>query len=177
MTVRRFVGATARDCLRRAKETLGADAVVVSNRAVEGGVEIVAMSPESLNAISQQLRPMDAAPAPRMAPPAVDPAYDSDYTVSLSAARREAARQPGPPLVRPWEPQRLDTPVASKPAAAAEPAVVRPVHPAPAAAGRSGCEQNCQCRSGTCDGQARSCGARRANPTRQGRTDGAASGI
>ena len=38
MTVRRFVGATARDCLRRAKETLGADAVVVSNRAVEGGV-------------------------------------------------------------------------------------------------------------------------------------------
>lgn len=132
MTVRRFVGATARDCLRRAKETLGADAVVVSNRAVEGGVEIVAMSPESLNAISQQLRPMDPSPTPRPAPSVVDPAYDSDYTVSLSAARREAARQPGPPLVRPWEPQRLDTPVAGKPAAASEPAAVRPVHPAPA---------------------------------------------
>jgi flagellar biosynthesis protein FlhF len=133
MTVRRFVGATARDCLRRAKETLGADAVVVSNRAVDGGVEIVAMSPESLNAISQQLRPMDSAPAQRPAPPAVDPAYDSDYTVSLSAARREAARQPGPPLVRPWEPQRLDAPAAAKPAAAAEPAPVRPVPAAPAA--------------------------------------------
>jgi flagellar biosynthesis protein FlhF len=133
MTVRRFVGATARDCLRRAKETLGADAVVVSNRAVDGGVEIGAMSPESLNAISQQLRPMDSAPAQRPAPPAVDPAYDSDYTVSLSAARREAARQPGPPLVRPWEPQRLDAPAAAKPAAAAEPAPVRPVPAAPAA--------------------------------------------
>lgn len=105
MTVRRFVGATARDCLRRAKEVLGADAVVVSNRAVEGGVEIVAMSPESLDAISQQMRPTGAAPASRPAPPA-DPAYDMDYTVSLSAARREAARQPGPPLVRPWEPPK-----------------------------------------------------------------------
>lgn len=107
MTVRRFVGATARDCLRRAKEVLGADAVVVSNRAVEGGVEIVAMSPESLDAISHQLRPTDAVPPPVPATQ-VDTPYDSDYTVSLSVARREAARQPGPPLVRPWEPQRLD---------------------------------------------------------------------
>ncbi|MDZ4255176.1 MAG: hypothetical protein U1A72_21605 [Sulfuritalea sp.] len=57
MTARRFVGATARDCLRRAKEELGPDAVVISNRAVQNGVEIVAMSPESLDAISHNLRP------------------------------------------------------------------------------------------------------------------------
>jgi flagellar biosynthesis GTPase FlhF len=35
MTVKRFVGATARDCLRRAKEEFGPDAVVISNKAVE----------------------------------------------------------------------------------------------------------------------------------------------
>jgi flagellar biosynthesis protein FlhF len=57
MTARRFVGATARDCLRRAKEELGPDAVVISNKAVQNGVEIVAMSPESLDAISHNLRP------------------------------------------------------------------------------------------------------------------------
>ena len=102
MTVRRFVGATARDCLRRAKETLGADAVVVSNRAVEGGVEIVAMSPESLNAISQGPRPGETVPTTRPASMPVDPPYDTDYTVSLAAARREAARQATAPLVRPW---------------------------------------------------------------------------
>ncbi len=141
MTVRRFVGASARDCLRRAKEVLGADAVVVSNRAVAGGVEIVAMSPESLDAISQQMRPTDAAAAsrPAMPPPAV--ADDEDYTVSLSAARREAARQPGPPLVRPWAPQRLDVPagradIASSQAAApgaAKPAASVAAKPAAAA--------------------------------------------
>ncbi len=57
MTVKRFVGATARDCLRRAKEELGPDAVIISNRAVGDGIEIVAMSPESLDAISRQHRP------------------------------------------------------------------------------------------------------------------------
>lgn len=131
MTVRRFVGATARDCLRRAKEVLGADAVVVSNRAVEGGVEIVAMSPESLDAISQQMRPSDSAPAPRAAALPADSAYDSDYTVSLSAARREAARQPGPPLIRPWEPQRLDIPAAQPPTIAVDTHRPAPAVPPP----------------------------------------------
>jgi hypothetical protein len=95
MTVRRFVGATARDCLRRAKETLGADAVVVSNRAVEGGVEIVAMSPESLNAISQGARPGSRAHhAPKASMP-VDTPYDTDYTVSSPqrGAKRRARRR------------------------------------------------------------------------------------
>jgi flagellar biosynthesis protein FlhF len=46
MSANRFVGATVRDCLRRVKEVLGPDAVVISNRAVENGVEIIAMSPE-----------------------------------------------------------------------------------------------------------------------------------
>jgi flagellar biosynthesis protein FlhF len=130
MTVRRFVGATARDCLRRAKEVLGADAVVVSNRAVEGGVEIVAMSPESLDAISQNMRPADAVPAARSAVPPPDPAYDADYTVSLSAARRDAARKPGPPLVRPWDPERLDAPPARQPVQPAQVATAAKSAPA-----------------------------------------------
>lgn len=111
MTVKRFVGATARDCLRRAKEELGPDAVVISNRAVGNGVEIVAMSPESLDAISRQHRPETlSSPSSESTPPRqVSPSGD-DYTVSLSAARREAKRQIQnetqrvQPVVRPWSP-------------------------------------------------------------------------
>ena len=54
MTVKRFVGATARECLRRVKAELGPDAVVISNKPLGSGVEIVAMTPEGLDAISRQ---------------------------------------------------------------------------------------------------------------------------
>lgn len=111
MTVKRFVGASARDCLRRAKEELGPDAVVISNRSVGNGVEIVAMSPESLDAISRQHRP-DSMPSPPSEPGTTrqPPPADDDYTVSLSSARREAKRQMqnepqrAQPVVRPWSP-------------------------------------------------------------------------
>lgn len=92
MTIKRFVGATARDCLRHAKEVLGPDAVVISNKAVAGGVEIVAMSPESLDAISQNVRPAATASAPAAASHARPPA-DEDYTVTLSSAMNRAKRQ------------------------------------------------------------------------------------
>ncbi|MCX7166910.1 MAG: flagellar biosynthesis protein FlhF [Rhodocyclales bacterium] len=118
MTVKRFVGASARDCLRRAKEELGPDAVVISNRAVENGVEIVAMSPESLDAISRQLRPATQSPSSALpAPPRQAPPTDDDYTVTLSSARRDANQSPSrePPVVRPWAPYgSADTAAARK---------------------------------------------------------------
>ena len=87
MTVQRFVAPTARDALRRVKEQLGPDAIVVANKAVPGGVEITAMSAESLDALSAAKNP----------PPTVRPATapeddEDDYTVSLS----NRARFPGP---------------------------------------------------------------------------------
>jgi flagellar biosynthesis protein FlhF len=42
MNVRRFVAANAREALRQVKESLGADAVILANRNVAGGVEITA---------------------------------------------------------------------------------------------------------------------------------------
>jgi flagellar biosynthesis protein FlhF len=103
MTVRRFVGATARDCLRRAKEVLGADAVVISNRAVEGGVEIVAMSPESLNAISQQLRPVELAKQASPPSPINAPLRTSTATTRWPCPPRGAKARPSSrsPLIRP----------------------------------------------------------------------------
>ncbi len=44
MKVRRFSGATAREALRKVKEALGPDALILSNRPVAGGVEITALA-------------------------------------------------------------------------------------------------------------------------------------
>ncbi len=44
MNVRKFRGATAREVLRKVKETLGPDALILSNRPVADGVEITAMA-------------------------------------------------------------------------------------------------------------------------------------
>ena len=56
MKVSRFIAPTARDCLRKVKDELGSDAIVVSNKPVTGGVEIMAMSADSFEALSHQVR-------------------------------------------------------------------------------------------------------------------------
>ena len=56
MSVKRFVGASARECLRRVKEEMGPDAVVISNKPSGNGVEVVAMTPDSLDAIIEQTK-------------------------------------------------------------------------------------------------------------------------
>jgi flagellar biosynthesis protein FlhF len=131
MTAKRFVGATARDCLRRAKEVLGPDAVVISNKAVPNGVEIVAMSPESLDAISQNVRPGPAvASSPTPPPPSRSmPQQEEDYTVSLSSARIRASRQNAePPVVQPWMPYGKPSAASARTVAPAE-RKVESVHP------------------------------------------------
>ena len=69
MTVKRFFGDSARDALRKVKAALGPEAIVVSNKSVPGGVEIMAMSADSLEALSRQGGP-SAAPVPAQAKPA-----------------------------------------------------------------------------------------------------------
>jgi len=43
MNIKRYFGKTAREALRQVKEELGGDAIVLSNRSVDGGVEITAV--------------------------------------------------------------------------------------------------------------------------------------
>lgn len=106
MSVKRFFAETARECLRRVKEEFGPDAIVVSNKPVEGGVEMVAMSEAGLAALSRAGAPRVAAGVARSdAAAAASPLTASrlaedapDYTVSLSA---QSKKQPG---VAPWSP-------------------------------------------------------------------------
>lgn len=85
MTVRRFTAPTAREALRRVKEELGPDAIVVANKQVPGGVEITAMSADSLDALSASV-PARRVPVQPAAPAKSLPdEFEDDYTVSLSA--------------------------------------------------------------------------------------------
>lgn len=84
MNISRFFGSTNREALRQVRLALGPEALIVSNRRVNGGVEILATDPTSASAVaatptgaapaSPSLRPGagQAAGAPRMAEPAVD---------------------------------------------------------------------------------------------------------
>lgn len=140
MNVKRYFAPTAREALRALKEALGPDAIVLSNRAVEGGVEILALPGEAVGALqaanraavtaraggqAQASRPAPVEPraqaslggAAQAAPAAID---EPDFQVSLSAlaasAARNAVRPPAGqdrepgPAIRPFAPPRIETP-------------------------------------------------------------------
>ena len=48
MNVKRFVARTAREALTHVKQAFGDDAVVLSTRPCEEGVEVLAMAPEGM---------------------------------------------------------------------------------------------------------------------------------
>lgn len=93
MNVRKFIAANARDALRKVKETLGNDAIILSNRGVPGGVEIMAVAARDMamivptqvsDATTVQAPPVERRPAPAQAPQVP---MDDDYRVLLSSAR------------------------------------------------------------------------------------------
>lgn len=111
MNVRKFIAASARDALRKVKETLGTDAIILSNRSVPGGVEIMAVAARDMAMIV----PSTASdqPPPRRPAPAVD--TSEDYRISLSSARAVSA-----PPQRPHEPPAAPRAVVPPPAAPVE---------------------------------------------------------
>ncbi|GLC96437.1 flagellar biosynthesis protein [Cupriavidus sp. TA19] len=65
MSVAKFVAANGREAMRQVREAMGPDAVVLSNRTVEGGVEIVAMRDADLGSVSASAQTY-VPPAPAM---------------------------------------------------------------------------------------------------------------
>jgi flagellar biosynthesis protein FlhF len=128
MNVKRYFAQTAREALRALKAELGADAIVLSNRAVDGGVEILALPADDIGALPNAARP--AAPAPRTAPvertvqvppravadkPAANSFDDDDFQVCLSGRApvvQPAVPQQGPkaPVIRPLTAPRMEAP-------------------------------------------------------------------
>lgn len=91
MNVRKFVAPNARDALRKVKETLGGDAIILSNRGVPGGVEIMAVAARDMAMI---------VPTPEVASRPAGKRVDEDdlvddYRVVLNSARSRIS-QPAP---------------------------------------------------------------------------------
>ena len=71
MNIKRYVGKNSREALNIVKQELGADAVILSNRAVEGGIEILAFREEDMATLVAGNQPKPAAaPAPQAPAPA-----------------------------------------------------------------------------------------------------------
>jgi flagellar biosynthesis protein FlhF len=120
MNVRKFVASSARDALHKVKELLGPDAIILSNRTVSGGVEIMAVAASDMEMIAAQggreakSRPGD------------------DYTVRLStpvparqAEAKTVARGSVPPLA-PRPMPRIERPARVDPALAPRQAEIVP---------------------------------------------------
>ena len=95
MNVRKFVASSARDALRKVKELLGPDAIILSNRAVSGGVEIMAVAASEM----ETMLPNETQEKQGQVPRATD-----DYTVRLSTPSPSPSSVPQP-AVRPvvWD--------------------------------------------------------------------------
>lgn len=95
MNIRKFIGATSREALRFAREALGADAAILSNRTLDdGSVEIVALADAELAAV--------AAPATRMTSGSMPSAFsasalprESEAEAAAHGSADEAGGSPG----------------------------------------------------------------------------------
>jgi flagellar biosynthesis protein FlhF len=69
MNVRKFSANTSREAIRMLRDTLGSDAVILSNRIVNGRVEILAMADEAISSIASPVSVDAPVPAtPKFAP-------------------------------------------------------------------------------------------------------------
>jgi flagellar biosynthesis protein FlhF len=90
MNVRKFSAQTTREALRMVREGLGADAVILSNRSVNGNVEILALASADMASLAEPSVEKEVLPQP---------------LVAALAGKRVAQSQPKPqPEVRPQTP-------------------------------------------------------------------------
>lgn len=147
MKISRFFGANSRDVMRQVRQVLGPDALIVSNRSVDGGIEVLATvdgafddAPQHAQASAPQGYADGHAPARAPAAP-VQPQAPAPYG---HAAPANLAPQPGygvaPAPVSIPQPAHAAQPaprVVPQPAYGASPATVAATQPAYAVPSRS----------------------------------------
>lgn len=90
--IKKFHAQTTRDALRQVRDALGASALILSNRQVAGGVEIIAVADMDMAALAAQAEPAlwRNTPTPSVAPPArvsAQPAASPRPGLTLDEAR------------------------------------------------------------------------------------------
>jgi flagellar biosynthesis protein FlhF len=101
MNVKKFTAATSREALRKVREALGPDAVILSNRPVDGVVEILALDNDDVAALAP---PEEAAPAAPAAPAA------RSYEAPPAARSYEAANPFDAQAMRQFADEHIETP-------------------------------------------------------------------
>ena len=71
--IKKFYATTTRDALRQVRDALGANAIILSNRQVGGGVEIIAVADLDMANLTSQAEPAILSHAPRPASPPPPP--------------------------------------------------------------------------------------------------------
>ena len=87
MNVKRIVAKTSREAMRQLRDALGPNAVILSNRAVEGGVEVLALAADDIAAMAP---PAMDGPAPAPAAWAPLPETPADPVLPVAMTRRPA---------------------------------------------------------------------------------------
>ena len=90
MNIKRIVAKTSREAMRQLRDALGPDAVILSNRAVEGGVEVLAMPAEDIASLAP---PVEEAPVHVVAHKARTPKIQRDPEPEMEPERE---REPAP---------------------------------------------------------------------------------
>jgi flagellar biosynthesis protein FlhF len=146
MKPRKFAGANARDVLRQVKEALGPDALILSNTAVAGGIEVVALAAAAVDELAASV-PGAAKPQPAARPAPEDDSDGVNVTLSSAASlRRVQPARAATPRVEPkrFEPRRIEALRAEAPRTPAPrvSAPVAPPVPAPAPVAQDSLMQN-----------------------------------
>ena len=121
MNVRKFVGASSRDAWHMVRNALGPDAVILSNRTTDAGVEILALAGEDMASLAE---------------PVVEQAAISPQTLAAMTSKRNVGSDQASTLAALTAPKPVaalaaPTPApAVAPAVAAAPAIVVPSAPA-----------------------------------------------
>lgn len=90
MNIRKFIAPTAREALRDIRNELGDEAVILSNRKVEAGVEIIAMA----NEVIEQLT--DSVPEPKVVKPSAKPVAHAGLLAIAKPLQQSESHHPGP---------------------------------------------------------------------------------
>jgi len=97
MKIRRFLAGDMRQAIRQVREALGPDAVILSNKSVQGGVEIVAaVDLEQAGAMAAEMEAAPRQPEPQRQPETPRPAPATAYDATPAASYTPAQQRPAP---------------------------------------------------------------------------------
>ena len=90
MKVRKFTATSSREALRKVKDALGADAVILSNRQVDGQVEIMAMDDQTLTEMSpHHSSANDVEQVTKFTPKGMKPIHDDHFSSQSEPQKNE----------------------------------------------------------------------------------------